>query len=353
MARRRTSCRILGLGIGLATLFVGLPTAAHAEGTVASAAHAVPLARRTWSTASVALPATPPAGTFARTGLRAPPAEAWVPVRLESDLGAGPYAAPSTHMAGFKDGGRTVAHAKEPHDHFHVTALRLWFYREFLPKSNDADALGIELNTAWGAGCLDFANILYTEVVDYPRAVPGMPAGNEFPGLGEATGVTDVLSALLISPKRKHHGPHHFAAGVAVQLPTATDDTIGSGKWSAGPAVEYEYHKGRLFAAFVALQLWSFAGDSDRKNVNMLMIKPMVTYDLGRCWKAVYMPYGISVYWEKPKSDMIYLPVGGGIQRDFRIGRQEMAVSLQLFQYVLRPSKGAEYDMRLMVEFDF
>ena len=247
---------------------------------------------------------------------------------------------------------RTVSHAKEVTDRFHVTAARLWFYRSFLPKSDDSDVLGIEVNSAWGWGKLDFANISYIEVVDYPRAVPGMPAGNPNPDVGEATGATDLLSAFLVSPKRKHHGPHHWAAGFAVQLPTASDPTIGSEKWCVGPAAEYEYHKGRFYAAFVALQLWSVAGADDRKAVNMLMVKPMITYELGHRWKAVYMPYGISVYWDKPSGDKVYLPLGGGIQHGFRLGRQEMALSLQFFKYVLRPSKGAEYDMRLMVEFD-
>ena len=137
-----------------------------------------------------------------------------------------------------------------------------------------------------------------------------------------------------------------------MQLPTASDSTIGSGKWCVGPAVEYEYERGRFYAAFVALQLWSFAGDEDRKSVNMLMVKPMITYDLGRCWKAVYMPYGVSVYWDKPSGEKVYLPLGGGIQRDFPIGRRELAASVQFFKYVLRPSKGSEYDLRFMLELD-
>ena len=85
----------------------------------------------------------------------------------------------------------------------------------------------------------------------------------------------------------------------------------------------------------------------------MMMIKPMITYELSRRWKAVYMPYGISVYWDKPSGDRAYLPIGAGLQHEFRIGRQKMAVSLQFFKYVLRPAKGAEYDVRLMVELDF
>lgn len=248
---------------------------------------------------------------------------------------------------------RTVSHAKEATDRFHVTALRLWLFRNFLPKSDDSDVLGIEANSAWGWGKVDFTNISYVEVVDYPRAVPGMPIGNPRPELGAATGLTDVLTAFLASPKRKHHGPHHWSAGFAMQLPTATDPTIGSEKWSMGPAVEYEYHKGKFFAAFVALQVWSFAGADDRKPVNMLMVKPMITYELSRRWKAVYVPYGITVYWDKPASERAYLPLGGGFQYAFGAGRQEMAVSLQFFKYVLRPSKGTEYDLRLMVEFDF
>ena len=58
-------------------------------------------------------------------------------------------------------------------------------------------------------------------------------------------------------------------------------------------------------------------------------------------------------YWDKPSGDRAYLPLGGGLQYAFGARRQEMAVSLQFFKYVLRPSKGAEYDLRLMVEFDF
>lgn len=301
-------------------LAIVLLAAALASEASAESANSVPLERRAWA--------------------NVPVAEASAPAAPGSQAGA--YA---SH--------RTVSHAKEVTDRFHVTAVRLWLYRSFLPKSDDSDILGIETNSAWGWGKLDFANISYLEVVDYPRAVPGMPAGNPIPDAGSATGITDLLSAFLVSPKGKHHGPHHWAAGLAVQLPTASDPTIGSEKWSIGPAVEYEYHKGRFYAAFVALQLWSVAGADDRKAVNMLMVKPMITYELSRRLKAVYMPYGISVYWDKPSGDRAYVPLGGGLQYGFCVGRQEMAVSLQFFKYVLRPSKGTEYDLRLMVEFDF
>ena len=238
-------------------------------------------------------------------------------------------------------------------DRFHLTTLRLWAYRNYVPDGSDPDILGIEANSAFGLGPFSVSNITYWEFADYPQGVPGMPVGNPDPGVESATGITDLLTAFLFSKKQAHHGPHHFSYGVSFQLPTASDKTLGSGKWALGPAVEYEYHKDRFFAAFVALQLWSVAGDSDRKEVSMMMVKPMITYELSEKWKAVYMPYGVSVYWNKKSGQKAYVPLGGGLQRDFKIGSQDMAASLQFFEYVVRPDDGSEHDLRFMLEFNF
>ena len=244
-------------------------------------------------------------------------------------------------------------HAETSPDRFHITTLRLWGYRNYVPDGSDPDILGIEVNSAFGVGGFDVANISYIEFADYPQAVPGMPIGNPEPSVGDATGITDLLTAFLFSQKQPHHGPHHFAYGVSFQFPTASDDTLGSGKWAIGPAIEYEYDKGRFYAAFVALQLWSVAGDSERKDLSMMMIKPMITYEFVENWKVIYMPYGISVYWNKKSGQKVYVPLGGGVQHDFRIGSQEIGASLQFFNYVVRPDKGSENDLRFMLEFNF
>jgi hypothetical protein len=59
-------------------------------------------------------------------------------------------------------------------------------------------------------------------------------------------------------------------------LPTATDDTLGAGKWSAGPVVLYMY-KGipKSILGFMAYNQWSFAGESDRDKVNVLSFQPI------------------------------------------------------------------------------
>ena len=239
-------------------------------------------------------------------------------------------------------------------DAFQLATYRTWLFRSFLPDANDdADVLGLEFVSTWGWGSYDVTNISYIELADYPVGVPGMPIGNPEPGVAADTGINDLLSAFLFSKKGAHDSPHHFGFGFATQLPTGSGETLSSGKYSLGPAIDYEYHNDRFFMAIVALQLWSVGGDSNRKDVNMMMIKPMLTYDMNEKWKAVYMPYGVSIYWDKPSGQKVYFPLGGGIQRQFNLGTKPSAVSLQLFKNVVRPDSGAEHDLRLMFEINF
>jgi len=239
-------------------------------------------------------------------------------------------------------------------DAFQLVTYRTLLYRTFMPDSDDdADTLGLEFTSSWGWGNYNATNIAYIEVADYETGIPGLPAGNPEPATVGDTGINDLLTAFLFSKKGGHHGPHHFGWGFSAQLPTGSGETLSSGKWSLGPAVEYEYIGDRLFVAIVALQIWSVAGDEERKDVNMLMIKPMITYDLNEKWKAVYMPNGISAYWNKPSGQQWYVPLGGGIQRQFNIGSKASAFSVQYFHNVVHPDGGAEDDLRLMFEINF
>jgi hypothetical protein len=236
-------------------------------------------------------------------------------------------------------------------DGFRVAALRNWFFFSFLPEGDVAETLGLETESYFSLGNYDIKNISYLEIADYPRPIPGQPPGNVSPGTEVDTGINDLLSAFWISRKNAHHGNHHFSLGVAAQFPTASNESLGSGKWSAGPSFDYEYESGRLFAGVIVLQLWSFAGDSDRKKVNFLMAKPFAVYKLNTDWDLIYMPYGISVYWDKPSGEDAYVPLGGGLQRHFKWGSQKMNFSLQYFNNVIRPTKGTEHDLRFMLEF--
>jgi len=237
---------------------------------------------------------------------------------------------------------------------FRLGAHRLWLFRSFLQdETDDATVLGIEFESYINIGSYQIKNIAYIELADYARAIPGQPPGTPATISGAATGLSDLLTAFLVSKRTAHHGKHHFAPGWAMQFPTASDETLGSGKWCIGPSFDYEYENGSLFAGAIALQLWSFAGDEDRKDVNMLMIKPFIVYGISERWDLIYMPYGISVYWDKPSGENVYFPLGGGAQYHIPAGSMEVNLALQFFRNVVRPTKGTVNDLRFLIELAF
>ena len=246
----------------------------------------------------------------------------------------------------------TTDHA-EPNRGFRLGRQASWIFGSFLEDEGDDNlTLGLEFESYFGLGGYEVKNISYFEVAHYARGVPGQPAGNPEPSIEAADGINDLLSAFWFSKKGAHHGKHHFSLGFAAQFPTASSDTLGSGKWSLGPSFDYEYKSGRWFAGAIALQVWSVAGDDDRKDVSMLMVKPFAYYTINKKWDLMYVPYGIQVYWNKPSGEQVYLPVGGGAQRKIDLGSTQMDLGLAAYYNVIRPTKGTVWDLRLLVEFN-
>ncbi|WP_282123571.1 hypothetical protein [Algibacter mikhailovii] len=240
---------------------------------------------------------------------------------------------------------------------YKLDSQRAWPFFSFLnDPGDDASTLGLEFESTLKVGKYNVKNISYFEVNQYPRPIPGQPVGNPIEGgnIKAVDGINDLLMGFWFTKREAHHGKHHLALGFAAQLPTAADPSLGSGQWSIGPSFDYEYENGRLFAGAIALQLWSFAGSSQRKDVNMLMIKPFIVYNIAKRFDLIYMPYGVSVYWNKPSSEAVYLPLGGGGQYQFPLGKTTtLNTGVQCFKNVIRPTKGTVYDLRFLVEFVF
>ncbi|MCP4246056.1 MAG: neuromedin U, partial [bacterium] len=111
------------------------------------------------------------------------------------------------------------------------------------------------------------------------EGLPGLPQGG---GDGSATGLGDINYSLFVSPAEA--GRIIWGVGPSVMLPTATDDQLGSGKWSAGPTAVALVQPKPWSIGVLGRQLWSFAGDSDRSKVSQFLVEPFVTYNLDKGW---------------------------------------------------------------------
>jgi hypothetical protein len=175
-------------------------------------------------------------------------------------------------------------------------------------------------------------------------AVESAPAGFDSVGLG------DITTSLFFSPAKS--GGVIWGAGPILSFPTATDDLFGTGKWSAGPAAVALTMRGPWVFGVLANNVWSYAGDGDRRSVNALLVQPFVNYNLDAGWFLTSSPV-ITSNWKADSNERWTVPLGGGFGRVFPIGRQPVNTSFQAFYNVERPTGGPEWSVRFNFQFLF
>jgi hypothetical protein len=94
---------------------------------------------------------------------------------------------------------------------------------------------------------------------------------------GEATfGVSDITTSFFLSPTKMTK--FILGAGPVIVLPSTSEPTLGSGKWSAGPTVVALTQTGPWTYGALWNQVWSFSGDSSRSDVNQMFLQPFLAY---------------------------------------------------------------------------
>jgi hypothetical protein len=99
-------------------------------------------------------------------------------------------------------------------------------------------------------------------------------------------GLGDLYGQLLYAPRIS--GPFFLAVGTGLLAPTATDESLGFGKWVLAPAVVPVYffpHKG---LSYIKIQDWiSFAGSPGRPDLHYLTVTPTFLWRLTKRWYAL------------------------------------------------------------------
>jgi hypothetical protein len=171
---------------------------------------------------------------------------------------------------------------------------------------------------------------------------PG-PEGNNSNGIG------DLNPTFFFVPKLP--GRWTVGFGPTLVLPTASRDELGSGQWGMGPAAVAVYTRGPWVTGGLVNQIWSVAGDSDRRSLNQFLVQPFVNYNLPNGWYLVSSPI-ITANWQA-SSDRWLVPVGGGVGRVFRVGSQPVNASLQAYANVAKPDLFGDVTIRAQIQLLF
>jgi hypothetical protein len=177
---------------------------------------------------------------------------------------------------------------------------------------------------------------LTSGLLELPKGISG----------GLTFGLGDINCMGFLAPPAG--GPVNGGIGRSISFPNATDEKLGTQKWSAGPSAVALATPGPWVVGALVRQLWSFAGDDDRQDVSQLLIQPFVNYNLPEGWFLVSARI-ITANGEASSDDTWLVPLGGGAGRVFKIGPQPVNVGLQAYYNVEKPQFGPEWSLRFAV----
>jgi hypothetical protein len=84
-----------------------------------------------------------------------------------------------------------------------------------------------------------------------------------------------------------------------------------------------------------------------------MLLQPFLNYNLPKGWYLTTGPI-ITANWEANEKNRWTIPIGGGIGRIFKIGRQPLNATLQAYYNVEKPDvTGADWQLRAQLVFLF
>lgn len=173
------------------------------------------------------------------------------------------------------------------------------------------------------------------------------------PGDGRTNGIGDVQFSTFFSPKAPTASGWIWGAGTIVELDTASDDRLGTGKWSLGPTAVALKMTGHWVIGTLINNLWDVAGSDTNADVNKMLIQPFINYNFpdkpGRYLTTAPI---ITANWEAGSGDKWTLPIGGGIGQVIP-GKTPINIQASAYYNTEKPKYGADWQLRLQVQLLF
>ena len=176
--------------------------------------------------------------------------------------------------------------------------------------------------------------------------VPIIYQSGVFPGEGSQLGTGDVLQSLFFSPKAHTASGWIWGIGPALSLPLASDDLLGTGKWSAGPTgiALRQTDSGWTYGALIN-QIWSFAGDGDRSDVSSLFLQPFLAKAIGK-GRTITLNSESSYDW---KAGQWTVPLILTYSKVSKIGKQPVSFAGGFRYFADPPDDGPQWGVRFAV----
>jgi hypothetical protein len=206
----------------------------------------------------------------------------------------------------------------------------------------DRDATGTLLNVqpVMPFGVHPSTNVILRVIM--PLASQPGPDGLRNNGIG------DVLATAFFSPTAP--GRLIWGAGPAVLLPSATNPSLGTEKFSIGPSVVALTQPGRWTLGALFSQLWSTSGATDRQDVNQTFLQPFAIYNLGSGLSAGLI---IEATGNHEAEDAWTAPLFVQVSKVTLLGKRPVNFAVAAGPTIASPEGGPSWRFRLTTSFLF
>lgn len=184
-------------------------------------------------------------------------------------------------------------------------------------------------------------------VIDQP--IPSAAGGGRDQGIG------DIQLQTYFSPNTPipiWGGEMEWGIGPIFQFDTASKETLGTGRNSAGVNAVVFWLKKPFTAGALVSNIWSYDGSGGRDDVNLFTIQPFVNYNMANGWYLKSAPI-LTANWEENGGQRWTVPLGGGFGRITNFGKQPVNLSLEAYGYPQKPDGGPDLTIKASIQFLF
>ena len=167
-------------------------------------------------------------------------------------------------------------------------------------------------------------------------------------GPGQTFGTGDITQSFFFSPKAPIDGII-WGIGPAFLWPTASDDTLGTDQWGAGPTAVALTQQGPWTIGVLANHIWSYAGPQSREDVSSTFLQPFVSYNFAHGF-SITLNTELTYDWIH---DAWTVPMNMTANQVFKIGDQAISASIGGKYYAVAPDGAPDWGIRAVLTFLF
>jgi hypothetical protein len=181
-------------------------------------------------------------------------------------------------------------------------------------------------------------NLITRTIVPFISQGSPVAGGEDFGGIGE------ILQSFFLSPKEPVAG-WILAAGPVLGWNTASDERLGSEKWTMGPTVLALQQSSGWTYGVLANHVWSIGGNDARADVSTTLLQPFLSYTTKT--RTTYSINTETLYdWE---GEQWTVPLNFSVAQLLKLGSQIIQLQFGPRVYVEKPSGGPEWGLRATV----